>query len=64
MEVEAALAPPSIRLDNSIRKYAIRLQKLSPNHLVNQELARLRTPDFVETPRKAPPKVQLQRIQE
>jgi ribonuclease HI len=64
MEVEATLIPPSIRLDNSIRKYAIRLQKLSPNHLVNQELARLRTPDFVETPRKALPKVQLQRIQE
>jgi ribonuclease HI len=64
MEVEAILAPPNIRLDSNIRKYAIRLQKLSPSHPVNQELIRLRTPEFTETPRKAPQKIQLQRIQD
>ena len=38
IEVEAILAPLSIRLDNSIRKYIIRLQKLLPSHPINQEL--------------------------
>ena len=56
------LAPPNIRLDNSLRKYTLRLQKLSPIHPVNQELTRQKPLDF-ETPRKAPPKTQLQRIQ-
>jgi ribonuclease HI len=64
MEAEAILAPPTIRLDSNLRKYAIRLQKLPSTHPVNQELARLKPPEFTETPRKAPPKVQLQRIQE
>jgi hypothetical protein len=35
MEIEAILAPPKVRLDNTLRKYAIRLQKLSPFHLIN-----------------------------
>jgi ribonuclease HI len=64
MEVEAILAPPEVRLDASIRKYAFRLQKLSPSHPVNQGLACLETPEYTETPRKSPPKVQLQRIQD
>jgi hypothetical protein len=32
MEVEAALLPPDIRLNASIRQYAFRVLKLSPNH--------------------------------
>ena len=35
MEVEASLASPEIRLDSINRKYAFRLAKLSPKHLVN-----------------------------
>jgi hypothetical protein len=63
MEVKAMLAPPSIRLDNSLRNYAIRLQKLSSTHPVNQEL-HFSTTGPSDTPRKASQKTQLQRIQE
>ena len=38
MEVEAALAPPQIRLDTATRKYAFRLSKLSSTHPVNLEM--------------------------
>jgi hypothetical protein len=41
MEVEAALQPPSIRLNSNTRKYAIRALKLAPNHPVKQELDKL-----------------------
>jgi hypothetical protein len=41
MEVEAALQPPSIRLNSNTRKYAIRVLKLAPNHPVKQELDKL-----------------------
>lgn len=41
MEVEAALLPPHIRLNNSIRQYAFRILKLSPNHLIRKEIAQL-----------------------
>jgi hypothetical protein len=39
MEVEAALAPPSVRLSTSVRKYALRALKLAPIHSINLELA-------------------------
>jgi ribonuclease HI len=39
MEVEAALQPPEVRLNTSLRKFAIRAMKLAPWHLINQELA-------------------------
>ena len=38
MEVEAALYPPSIRLNTSIRKYAIQTRRLSPSHLIRLAL--------------------------
>jgi hypothetical protein len=41
MEVEAALQPPSIRLNSNTRKFAIRALKLAPNHPIRQELAKL-----------------------
>lgn len=41
MEVEAALQPPDVRLNTSLRKFAIRAMKLSPWHPVNQELSSL-----------------------
>ena len=41
MEVEAALQPPSIRLNSNMRKFAIRALKLAPNHPIRQELAKL-----------------------
>lgn len=40
MEVEAALTPPSIRLESTTRKYALRMAKLSKTHPVNIELNR------------------------
>ena len=56
MEAEAALQPPSVRLNANTRKYAIRQLKLAPSHPVNRELANL--------PTRANPKavVQLERI--
>jgi ribonuclease HI len=38
MEVEAALAPPSIRLSTSVRRYALRALKLPNNHPINEEI--------------------------
>ena len=38
MEVEAVLYPLSIRLNTSLRKYAIRTQKLAPSHLIRLAL--------------------------
>lgn len=37
MEVEAALAPPRVRLCRNMRQYALRLAKLSKLHPVNME---------------------------
>ena len=36
MEVEAALQPPSVRLNTSVWKYAIRQLKLAPKHPIRQ----------------------------
>ena len=41
MEVEAALYPPSIKLNTSLRKYAIRTKRLSPRHLIRLALESL-----------------------
>ena len=41
MEVEAALQPPGVRLNTSLRKFAIRAMKLAPWHPINKELASL-----------------------
>ncbi len=41
IEVEAALQPPSIRLNSNTRKFATRVLKLAPNHLIRQELTKL-----------------------
>jgi len=40
LEVEASLAAPEIRLNRQIRQYALRLTRLSNNHLVNLEADR------------------------
>lgn len=37
-EIESALLPPEIRLNANVRQYALRLQKLSIRHPVNQEI--------------------------
>jgi hypothetical protein len=36
-EIEAALAPPSVRINSNIRKYALRMLKLAPDHPINLE---------------------------
>jgi hypothetical protein len=41
MEVKAALQPPEVRLNTSLRKFAIRAMKLAPWHPINQEIASL-----------------------
>lgn len=41
MEVEAALEPPSVRLNSNTRKYAMRAKKLALNHPINSELSSL-----------------------
>jgi hypothetical protein len=56
IEIEAALQPPSIRLNTSLRKFAIRTLKLAPRHPINQELSNL--PDIPKTK----PMTQLERI--
>ena len=38
MEVEAALAPPSVRLNTSVRRYAFRALKLPKNHPISEEI--------------------------
>ncbi|RDL32487.1 uncharacterized protein BP5553_08943 [Venustampulla echinocandica] len=40
MEVEASLPPPEIRLNSSIRQYALRLTRLSKSHPVNIEASK------------------------
>jgi hypothetical protein len=40
MEIEAALPPPSIRLNHSNRRYAFRALKLSKNHPIRVEFDR------------------------
>ena len=39
MEVEAALLPPHIRLNNTTRRYALQALKLSPNHPIPVQIA-------------------------
>jgi hypothetical protein len=48
MEVEAALPPPYIRLNNSLRRYAFRALKLAPNHPIPAEIEKsiTTTPSF------------------
>ena len=41
MEVEGAIVPPKIRLSYYIRRYALRLLKLSETHPVNAKLAQI-----------------------
>jgi hypothetical protein len=41
MEVKAGLQPPEVRLNTSLRKFAIRTMKLAPWHPINQEIANL-----------------------
>jgi hypothetical protein len=43
IEVEAALPPPAIRLNDSVRQYAFRLLKLALDHLVNKKTKELET---------------------
>ena len=56
MEAEAALQPPSVRLNTNTRKYTIQQLKLAPSHPINRE--------FSNMPRRPNPKatVQLERI--
>lgn len=56
MEAEAALQPPSVRLNTNTRKYTIQQLKLAPSHPINWE--------FSNMPRRPNPKatVQLERI--
>jgi ribonuclease HI len=67
MEVEAGLAPTSIRLDNNIRRYALRTKRLASNHPV-QVAIRAYTSDFLlgvdqtPLPARASKKTQLERI--
>lgn len=57
MEVEAALEPPSVRLNACMRKYAIRTFKLAAKHPISQELSNLKNSPTPKLP------VQLERIQ-
>ena len=65
MEVEAALPPPSVRLSTSIRKYAFRALKLSPNHPINRELKSITTTTTTTTttPVRPQPRVNRQPTQ-
>ena len=47
MEVEGAIVPPKIRLSHYIRRYALRLLKLSETHPVNAKLAQIRDSEFL-----------------
>ena len=40
-EVEAALPPPAVRLDSSLRQYAFRARKLPQNHPIHKAIQRL-----------------------
>ena len=46
IEVEGAIVPPKIRLSHYIRRYALRLLKLSETYLVNTKLAQIRDSKF------------------
>lgn len=59
MEVEAALPPAEIRINSTIRAYALRLKKLSNNHPINQEIHKTLHPQEEVNPRKH---TQLKRI--
>lgn len=65
MEVEAALMPPEIRLDATVRKYALRASKLAPHHPISEEL-RLPQSDLLDpldsASGKIKPPTQLERI--
>lgn len=50
MEIEAALPPASVRLNNSIRKYALRTLKLSERHPINVAIAQLPRVRTVHSP--------------
>ena len=54
MEVEAVLVPPSIRLDTSLRKYALRALKLAPTHPINQARPRPRLSEPTSSPVTSP----------
>ena len=41
LELESAILPPDIRLSNSLYKYALRILKLSQNHVIRQEFTKL-----------------------
>jgi hypothetical protein len=43
IEVEAALVPPTIRLNTNSRRYAFRILKLGLKHLIRQEVVKLAT---------------------
>lgn len=58
MEVEAALPPPEVRLNASIRGYAFRLLKLSPSHPINEATNHIISP--TEPPQRSQNKTQLQ----
>lgn len=48
-EVEAALLPPEIRLNTSIRQYAFRARKLPANHPVKEAIHRLQIALFLDS---------------
>jgi hypothetical protein len=60
IEVESAIPPPSIRLDNSCRQYAFRVSKLSSDHPICQELDQLDQLDLVRL--EQPPKQRKRRL--
>jgi hypothetical protein len=47
MEVEGAIVLPKIRLSYYIRRYALRLLKLSETHPVNAKLAQIQDSEFL-----------------
>ena len=59
MEVEAALAPPSVRLNASNRQYALRMLKLPTEHPINQEIHVLAAAESGDKPR---PQTQLEKL--
>ena len=53
LEVEACLAPPSVRLNTTTRNYALRTLKLGPNHPTNKELQQISN-ESLNNPRLKP----------
>jgi hypothetical protein len=41
MEIEAALVPPTIRLNSNLRRNAFRILKLGPKHPIRQESSKI-----------------------